>query len=144
MCTHEQGLHTNAHTHSFVRNKHDSQSKKTDPTEIFTPSIIMAEVSRREEKIHLVQHAATQCGQMFVLADQKRMSLLYLTVSARSISYWLQSSVRKCVLNYKADLCKIGPWCPACWRTYCMCPAKINWQWRGNHITHTVNLLDLA
>lgn len=56
--------------YSFVRNKYDGQAEK-QPAEIFIPSIIMAEVSRREEKLPIVQHAAAQCGQMFVLAAQK-------------------------------------------------------------------------
>lgn len=102
-------VYTPTLTYSFMRNKHDSQSKKKSYRDFHSISYYGRSEHRRRKKIHLVQHAATKCGQMFVLADQKCMSLLYLTIGARSISYWLQSSVRKCVLSYQADLCKIGP-----------------------------------
>lgn len=101
-------------THLWEINMIASLKKKNSYRDFHSISYYGRSEHRRRKKIHLVQHAATKCGQMFVLADQKCMSLLYLTISARSISYWLQSSVRKCVLSYQADLCKIGPWCHAC------------------------------
>lgn len=51
-------VYTPTLTYSFMRNKHDSQSKKKtkkpNPTEIFTPSVIMAEVSIGEEKKYIL------------------------------------------------------------------------------------------